>query len=79
MPDFAVGDIVMAATHAKRRRHKNTFWWNGPMEVTGSQSDFVFLVRPLGSLHEPKAVHIQRLKRFSDTSIGRSAELVEMA
>lgn len=49
------------------------------MEVVDTVSAFVYLVKPLGSRHTPKPIHVQRLKRYSDNSIGRPAKLVEMA
>ena len=78
LPRLSVGDLVMVAIHG-RRKHKNTFKWHGPFEVAAAQSRWVYKVRHIGDTGAGKPVHIQRIKRFSDNSLGQRAELSEMA
>ncbi len=78
LPKMNIGDLVMVARHS-RAAHKVTFRWNGPYQVVGTVNPFVYQVKMIGVDKKPKAVHVQRLKRFSANDIGHDAELRQIA
>ena len=78
LPLFNVGDFVMICT-TEKKKHKLSTVWQGPMEIVGTKSDFVYTVRMIGTTNKPIEVHVARMKRFAGKEFFCNPELVHSA
>ena len=63
----------------EKKKHKLNTVWQGPMEIVGTKSDFVYTVRTIGTTNKPTEVHVARMKRFAGKEFFCSPDLVHSA
>ena len=62
----------------EKKKHKLNTVWQGPMEIVGTKSDFVYTVRMIGTTNKPTEVHA-RMKRFAGKEFFCSPDIVHLA
>ena len=68
----------MVCTNDKKK-HKLAVRWQGPMEITGTDSDFVYYVKMIGTDKKSIKAHVQRMKRFAGKEFFCVPELIYSA